>query len=241
MPAYPLARVPVASPRMAPTLTSLAPNPGTLLMVLTTCGLLLPPTEPWVIPQPKVNVWRALAQSLGQDSICLDTGAAEDPMSSCLVEIPFSPGEFPSAFESAFSPILARSLTLLPGFEPSNAWRDGVARLDPAPSKPSELHLLGSANSTICFQFDYTLTPIEKGTEVVLQTKKEYQADQWCRAVLKIVGPTTTKRTPYALPRGVFLICGDRAWAGIPSGLVGEPCTFGRLMLFTPNVTQIIN
>ncbi|XP_074391266.1 uncharacterized protein LOC141728195 [Zonotrichia albicollis] len=226
---------------MAPALTTLAPNPCLMMMMLTTCGLLLPPTEPWVIPQPKVNVWRALAQSLGQDSICLDTSTAEDPMSSCLVGIPFSPGEFPPAFQSTFSPILARSLTFLPGFEPSNAWRDGVARLDPAPSEPTELHLLGSANSTICFQFDYTLTPIEKGTEVVLQAKKEYQADRWCRAVLKIVGPTTTKRTPYALPRGVFLICGDRAWAGIPSGLVGGPCTFGRLTLFTPNVTQIIN
>ncbi|XP_074389739.1 uncharacterized protein LOC141727276 [Zonotrichia albicollis] len=222
-------------------LTTLALNPCLLLTVLMTCGFLLPPAEPWVIPQPKINVWRALAQSLGQDSICLDTGAAEDPMSSCLVGIPFSPGEFPPAFQSAFSPVLAQSLTFLPGFEPSNAWRSGVARLSPAPSEPTELHLLGSANSSICFQFEYSYAPIYEGSEVVRQTKKQYQASQWCRAVLKIMGPTSTKRTPYALPRGVFLICGDRAWAGIPSGLIGGPCTFGRLTLFTPNITQIIN
>ncbi|XP_057875881.1 uncharacterized protein LOC131081038 [Melospiza georgiana] len=226
---------------MALVSTSLAPNPGPLMMFMLTCGLLLSPSEPWVIPQPKVNVWRALAQSLGQDSICLDTGAAEDPMSSCLVGIPSSPGEFPVTFRHTFSPILSQSLTILPNFDSSKAWRDGVVRLDPAPSEPTELHLLGSANASVCFQFDYGITPIEKGSEVVRQSKKEYQAKQWCRAVLKILGPTTTGRTPYSLPRGVFLICGDRAWAGIPSGLVGGPCTFGRLTLFTPNITQIIN
>ncbi|XP_063037650.1 uncharacterized protein LOC134432690 [Melospiza melodia melodia] len=171
---------------MAPASSPTAPNPGILLLLLSTYGLLLPSSKPWVIPQPKVNVWRALAQSLGQDHICLDTSAVEDPMSSCLVGIPFAPGEFPPAFQSAFSPILARSLNILPSFDSSNAWSDGVFRLDPLASEPTELHLLGSANSSICFQFDYTLAPIKKGVEVVQQTKKEYQANQWCRAVLKI-------------------------------------------------------
>ncbi|RMC04684.1 hypothetical protein DUI87_17854 [Hirundo rustica rustica] len=39
----------------------------------------------------------------------------------------------------------------------------------------------------------------------------------------------------------LFLICGDRAWAGIPPRLVGGPCTFGRLGLFSPNKTTLMN
>ncbi|XP_063008245.1 uncharacterized protein LOC134416013 [Melospiza melodia melodia] len=54
--------------------------------------------------------------------------------------------------------------------------------------------------------FDYTITPVERGSEVVLQTKKEYQARQWCQAVLKILGPTTTGRTPYSLPRVLVMV-----------------------------------
>ncbi|RMB92628.1 hypothetical protein DUI87_30937 [Hirundo rustica rustica] len=52
---------------------------------------------------------------------------------------------------------------------------------------------------------------------------------------------STTDRKPLALPKGVFLICGDRAWAGIPPHLVGRPCTFGRLGLFSPNKTTLMN
>ncbi|XP_059322814.1 uncharacterized protein LOC132070160 [Ammospiza nelsoni] len=226
--------------RMAQLSPQLWQRPSAPLHLLIFC-LLLPPWAAWIVPQPKVNVWRTLAQALGQDHICLDAASAEDPMSSCLVGIPFSPGEFPSAFQSALSPILARSLTILPSFDSSNAWRDGVVKLDPLPSEPTELHLLGSANSSICFQFEYTFSSIEKGNEVVQQNKAEYQAYQWCKAVLKISGPTTTGCTPYALPRGAFLICGDRAWAGIPSGLIGGPCTLGKLTLITPNMTQIVN
>lgn len=46
---------------------------------------------------------------------------------------------------------------------------------------------------------------------------------------------------PLSLPRGLFFICGDRAWTGIPSCLMGGPCTFGQLSLLMPNMTQIRN
>lgn len=39
---------------------------------------------------------------------------------------------------------------------------------------------------------------------------------------------------PKALPPGVFLICGDRAWQGIPANAFGGPCYLGRLTLFAP-------
>ncbi|XP_030418618.1 uncharacterized protein LOC115651630 [Gopherus evgoodei] len=44
---------------------------------------------------------------------------------------------------------------------------------------------------------------------------------------------------PKMLPPGYFLICGDRAWQGIPSNPIGEPCYLGRLTLFAPSLRQL--
>ncbi|NXK01303.1 ERB1 protein, partial [Corythaixoides concolor] len=44
-----------------------------------------------------------------------------------------------------------------------------------------------------------------------------------------------------ALPPDVFLICGNRAWQGIPKNVFGGPCYFGQLMLLTPNHRVILN
>ncbi|RMC15202.1 hypothetical protein DUI87_07386 [Hirundo rustica rustica] len=52
---------------------------------------------------------------------------------------------------------------------------------------------------------------------------------------------TTHDADPLALPKGVVLICGNRAWAGIPPYLIGGPCTFGQLGLFTPNKTTLMD
>ncbi|KAF1436804.1 Endogenous retrovirus group PABLB member 1 Env polyprotein, partial [Pygoscelis papua] len=40
--------------------------------------------------------------------------------------------------------------------------------------------------------------------------------------------------TPKALPPKIFLICGDRAWQGIPANAVGGPCYLGKLTLLAP-------
>ncbi|XP_040434713.1 uncharacterized protein LOC121080628 [Falco naumanni] len=44
----------------------------------------------------------------------------------------------------------------------------------------------------------------------------------------------------YQLPPGVFLICGDRAWPGIPLNPVGGPCYLGRLTLFAPLMKDLL-
>ncbi|TRZ06827.1 hypothetical protein HGM15179_020279 [Zosterops borbonicus] len=44
-------------------------------------------TIPWIVPQPKANVWRTLAKAMGQDHICLSQGSAEDLISSCLANL----------------------------------------------------------------------------------------------------------------------------------------------------------
>ncbi|NXL30203.1 ERB1 protein, partial [Glaucidium brasilianum] len=41
------------------------------------------------------------------------------------------------------------------------------------------------------------------------------------------------------LPPGYFLICGDRAWGGVPQYPAGGPCYLGRLTLFVPSIHQI--
>ncbi|NXO99833.1 ERB1 protein, partial [Certhia brachydactyla] len=40
--------------------------------------------------------------------------------------------------------------------------------------------------------------------------------------------------TVKALPPGVFLICGDRAWQGVPARVIGGPCYLGKLTLMSP-------
>ncbi|XP_055556201.1 uncharacterized protein LOC129734873 [Falco cherrug] len=44
----------------------------------------------------------------------------------------------------------------------------------------------------------------------------------------------------YQLPPGIFLICGDRAWPGIPLYPVGGPCYLGRLTLFAPHMKDLL-
>lgn len=43
--------------------------------------------------------------------------------------------------------------------------------------------------------------------------------------------------TAKALPPGIFLICGDRAWQGIPRNALGGPCYLGQLTMLSPNFT----
>nr|XP_038025573.1 uncharacterized protein LOC119714320 [Anas platyrhynchos] len=45
--------------------------------------------------------------------------------------------------------------------------------------------------------------------------------------------------TAMALPPDVFLICGDRAWQGIPANAIGGPCYLGKLTIFAPSFSQL--
>ncbi|XP_075302512.1 uncharacterized protein LOC142365547 isoform X1 [Opisthocomus hoazin] len=44
-----------------------------------------------------------------------------------------------------------------------------------------------------------------------------------------------------AIPPGYFLICGDRAWQGIPKRAIGGPCYFGKLIMFAPPMSILKN
>ncbi|XP_036250215.1 uncharacterized protein LOC118693622 [Molothrus ater] len=197
----------------------------------------IPPASPWIIPQPRANVWRTLANTLGQEHICLSMASAEDPMSTCLVGIPLSPDELPSPFNSSLVPFVTQ--TLSHRRNPSNVWRDGIKGLAPLTSEPPELDLLGSTNASLCFLFWFSPVLWDSRYTRIKPIKNKYVAAQWCETAVEIPIASTLGSEPLSLPWGIFFICGDRAWAGIPSRLVGGPCTLGQLSLFTPNLTKI--
>lgn len=53
--------------------------------------------------------------------------------------------------------------------------------------------------------------------------------------------PLWNNDTAKALPPGYFLICGDRAWPGIPKNAFGGPCYLGKLTLLTVSRQNWLN
>ncbi|TRZ14274.1 hypothetical protein HGM15179_012813, partial [Zosterops borbonicus] len=204
----------------------------------------------WMVPQPKANVWKTLARSLGQDHICLSSTAAGDPLSSCLVGIPFQDGEYPPQLlriKASYNrkPIPVGHFKEINHVShhvknPLAFWKEWVYNLPAVSQEPQELDLLGSAPSPFCIHF--TFHPTESQRKLyheIKQVSDAYWASKWCSALAHVAVTSSVK--PLALPPKTFLICGDRAYAGIPSLLIRGPCTIGKLGLFTPNKTQIVN
>ncbi|XP_072778827.1 uncharacterized protein [Taeniopygia guttata] len=209
----------------------------------------------WIVPQPKKNVWVTLAQALKQDHMCLSTASAENPMSTCLVGVPSKGDEFPIGLVRLQKQVNENKIpeagtefykhqgaveqVKIPVQNPLVLWQKWILDLPSAEGEPQELELLSSAKAEYCIQFDFSPTKEVKLYEQVKQYKVEFRAGQWCTAVYKLKFASTTDFRPRKLDKGVFLICGDRAYPGIPSRLIGGPCTFGHLTLASPNMTQI--
>ncbi|TRZ19351.1 hypothetical protein HGM15179_007768 [Zosterops borbonicus] len=204
----------------------------------------------WMVPQPKANVWKTLARSLGQDHICLSSTAAGDPLSSCLVGIPFQESEYPPQLLRIKASYNRKPIPIAHFKEinhdshlvknPLAFWKEWVYNLPAVSQEPQELDLLGSSPAPFCIQF--TFHPSESQRKLyhtIKQVHDAYWASRWCSALAHVAVTSSIK--PLALPPKTFLICGDRAYAGIPSLLIGGPCTIGKLGLFTPNKTQIVN
>ncbi|XP_068856631.1 uncharacterized protein [Aphelocoma coerulescens] len=123
----------------------------------------------------------------------------------------------------------------------NNPLEKWLPRLPRASSEPQELDLLGSYPARYCVQFQFGLSPDLEAFKIIAPNHREYKAAKWCLAVSKVTTENPHRSRLKRLPRGLFLICGDRAWAGIPSRLLGGPCTIGRLTLLTPNQTVVSN
>lgn len=195
--------------------------------------LLFKVTQCRIVPQPKANVWTTLAKALNQSGLCLSMGSTEDPMSTCLVGIPLKPNQYPFTGKKP---------------DPVRSWDSWTRILPHAPQEPQELALVGSAKAIYCVNFNYRLKgkewyePSATRKTHILEVKPHdlaYTIPTWCNVTAPV--PAESTKEPRQLPSGVFLICGDWAWAGIPSRLRGGPCTLGQLALLTPDKKHLIN
>lgn len=212
-------------------------------------------TISWIVPQPKASVWKTLAKTLGQDHICLSSAAAGDPMSSCLVGIPFKEEEFPPALlqmkhqynrkpshVSHFIEVNQVQGNTFPVSNPLAFCKEWASHLPEMSLEPQELHLLGSSQAPFCIHFNFVPPEgQEKSFVPIIQIKKSYIAGAWCEKTAHVSMASTGVPKSLSLPKGIFLICGDRAFPGIPSRLIGGTYTIGKLELFTPNKTQIMD
>lgn len=102
--------------------------------------------RPWIVKQPKENLWVTLAKSLKQDSLCLSMESATNPMSTCLVGITRQPHDYPFAGKRP---------------NPVDSWDNWMRILPHAPEEPQEFDLLGSSKATYCVRFGYMVTTPE--------------------------------------------------------------------------------
>lgn len=158
-------------------------------------------------------------------------GSTQNPLSTCLVGIPLNPNEYPFTGKNP---------------NPVDIWDEWTQILPYMPEEPQELDLLGSSPAAYCINFFYRKGKKDRGEEIrqkspyrldVSPNDKIYRRRSWCNYTADIMSTSTHK--PKVLPRGVFLLCGDRAWAGIPSRLQGGPCTLGKLTILAPNTTLL--
>ncbi|KAF4791750.1 hypothetical protein TURU_127631 [Turdus rufiventris] len=198
----------------------------------------------WIVPQPCQNVCVTLAKTLEQENICLSMAAVENPMSTCLVGVPLKAGEYSASFEIQMPNELPESHAISlykPRRQQTVMSKNPIEKLLPslpkAGQEPQELKLLGSYPAQYCIHF--VIFPKPSDTEEFHNIRQEFMAKRWCNILSHIAADTPSLTSPKRLPKGFFLICGDRAWAGIPSQFSGGSCTFGRLSLLAPNETLI--
>ncbi|TRZ16406.1 hypothetical protein HGM15179_010700 [Zosterops borbonicus] len=145
----------------------------------------------WMVPQPKANVWKTLARSLGQDHICLSSAAAGDPLSSCLVGIPFAESEYPPQLLRIKASYNRKPIPMAHFKEinhdshlvknPLAFWKEWVYHLPAVSQEPQELDLLGSSPAPFCIQF--TFHPSEgqrKLYHTIRQVHNAYWASLCC-------------------------------------------------------------
>lgn len=104
-----------------------------------------------------------------------------------------------------------------------------------ADREPQEFYLKASAEAAYCVNFFY---PTGKRHQSANLTHKIYNFNDWCGKIALSTSLSTGH--PKTLPSGVFLICGDWAWNGIPSHMTGGPCTLGSLTTLTPDRAQLL-
>lgn len=113
---------------------------------------------------------------------------------------------------------------------------DGIyAHLPQVAIEPQELELLGSLKMDACVMFKYTgkdktKKGLSQNVDAMLDVYRN--ASLWCNYTSSKI--PCAFNVPLQLLEGVFLICGDCAWAGIQSKIAGGPCSLGQFTLLMP-------
>ncbi|KAJ7426844.1 hypothetical protein WISP_11987 [Willisornis vidua] len=179
----------------------------------------IPPPPPKSSPKLsfRSNIWVELADVANSGKVCLTTSNIDDPFKSHIVA--------------------------LPDTSKLNRLYNDYHFLSQANSTPQEIGILGSLKAPFCFSFEKTSAQINN---ILTPNSAFYRnASSWCstpryREPLK----SHMFAVPKSLPPGWFLVCGDRAWTGVPSLPSGGPCTVGRLVILdpaTPTLPKRIN
>lgn len=151
--------------------------------------------------QPKQNVWEALANAAGLDSVCLTDSRPGRPFSTCLVGLPVNEWPIPKNTPTKISWVISN---------PVNEWCLWTQFLPVTPFEPEELEILGSTKMNFCIKFELLeVTQTKNKTIYVTPNHPFYRnASVWCKCT-----KVTTKasfQVPAQLPQGIFFICGDR-------------------------------
>ncbi|KAJ7414217.1 hypothetical protein BTVI_41592 [Pitangus sulphuratus] len=185
-----------------------------MIILTTTPQIRAPPTETspgkipsWVIEQGSTlenNLWYKLAKQANTDTVCLSTSNVANPFATCLVGIPLN--ESVQHFYKTYS-----------------VMKDN----------PVEFELLGTAITNFCMTFQ-TRPGIHRQETNVNPRKDIYRnITLWCNGTKQMSAVNTgITDKPLKLASGDFLICGERAWSGIPANPKGGPCTIGKVTLF---------
>ena len=113
------------------------------------------------------------------------------------------------------------------------------------PWDPQELNLLDShpAGQSDCIYFgNYMWTLSEQKEQVWLTPNRNYNVSEHCGSTPYGWGSGQLRLTiskPLSIPPSFYLICGDRAWQGIPRHAIGGPCYLGKLSLLTPSFSLL--
>ena len=89
-----------------------------------------------------------------------------------------------------------------------------------------------------CVKFNYTGQNQSRAWNVSPMHPIFRNETAWCNYTSDNISRSASM--PVTLPPGIFFICGDWAWAGIPSHIKGGPCSLGRLSLLIPNTSSIL-
>ncbi|TRZ11922.1 hypothetical protein HGM15179_015193 [Zosterops borbonicus] len=186
------------------------------------------------VNQPKTNIWVALANSAGSDTICFTHSRPGKPFAAGLVGVPVPAKEWPIPNRDSFWREAANETN------PVIDWYHWAPDLLKAPFEPQELEILGSLTMEFCAEFQYQGNP---QLNVTPHHPVYRNSSFWCNSTTPVPPKGKTvdlDEFPQQLPKGYWLICGDRAWQGIPSKIKGGPCSIGQLTVIAPSVKKAI-